>query len=591
MGGDKLTGAQYGVGYKQGNNTLVGYLDYTYKYNSLDELESVKLVLEDYETEINREYDYDELHRVSSITTSYGTAFSHLVEYGYRNRNSTYTTTQISNYTSTVNGTITGYTYTYDQDGNITSITDSAGKVTKYYYDDLQQLTREDNPYYNQTYVYKYDYAGNRTSKEFYGYTTESTISSYPNLTLSYIYEGDRLVRCVGLGSDNTYDGLGNPLTYSTGLSTATFTWQNGRQLATATKGSTSVSYTYNDSGIRTSKIVSGIDHIYTLNGSQIVSESWGGTIVVYLYDENGSPFGMQYRNSTMAEGVFVNFFFEKNLFGDIVAVYNESGIKVISYYYDAWGNHTTTWHNSTGNNTYAQYNPFRYRGYYYDTETQFYYLQSRYYDPVTGRFLNADSYINANGDLIGFNMYAYCSNNPVMYLDPTGMACECLTKRVHGNHICNSDEKDFLAAYYEAVGNNYNLNGRTVTHKTITRYPFEVFTDNLIIGVTSFLITSALRAYGIPIPPSYDVLSLFTSAAAGTVIPPAGEYDVYSITETTYYYAPVEVANYHGYRQYQDKEFKKTKTEIYYFFHGQIYDYEVVYTDDYLAYQYRNHP
>ena len=69
----------------------------------------------------------------------------------------------------------------------------------------------------------------------------------------------------------------------------------------------------------------------------------------------------------------------------------------------------------------------FRYRGYYYDTETGFYYLQSRYYNPTWGRFINADNYINANGDLIGFNMFAYCSNNPVMYADITGHSMEWL--------------------------------------------------------------------------------------------------------------------------------------------------------------------
>jgi RHS repeat-associated protein len=65
--------------------------------------------------------------------------------------------------------------------------------------------------------------------------------------------------------------------------------------------------------------------------------------------------------------------------------------------------------------------NPIRYRSYYYDTETGFYYLQSRYYDPAIRRFINADGYINANGDILGFNMYAYCSNNPVMYVDYSG--------------------------------------------------------------------------------------------------------------------------------------------------------------------------
>ena len=446
----KLTAAQYGVGYKQGNNTLVGYLDYTYNYNSLDELESVKLVLEDYESEINRAYDYDELHRLSSITTSYGTAFNRTESYGYRNRNSTYTTTQISNYTSTVNGTSTEYTYTYDSYGNITSITDSAGKITKYYYDDLQQLTREDNPYFGETYVYTYNNAGNRTKKETYTYTTESLSGANPSKTQSLAYYSatgwyDMLWLCNdgSGGSAIGYDAIGNPTTYHTNAASYTFTWQNGRQLATATKGSTSVSYKYNDSGIRTSKKVGNVEHVYTLNGSQIVSETWGNNTLVYLYDEKGRPIGMQYRTSSMEEGEFVNFFFEKNLFGDIVAIYNEAGNKIGSYKYDAWGICTTSVQSTASTfeqNIVRDYNPFRYRGYYYDTETELYYLQSRYYDPITGRFLNADGYINANGDLIGYNMYVYCSNNPVMYTDPTGYEGEECVENIN-------DEKNQLYA------------------------------------------------------------------------------------------------------------------------------------------------
>ena len=90
-------------------------------------------------------------------------------------------------------------------------------------------------------------------------------------------------------------------------------------------------------------------------------------------------------------EGVFVEYFFEKNLQGDIVAVYNSKGEKIGSYTYDAWGNFTTT---LASTNTTAEsdivntYNPFRYRGYYYDVETGLYYLQSRYYNPVWSRFI-----------------------------------------------------------------------------------------------------------------------------------------------------------------------------------------------------------
>ena len=95
------------------------------------------------------------------------------------------------------------------------------------------------------------------------------------------------------------------------------------------------------------------------------------------------------------------------------------------AFTYDAWGNMLSR--TMLGSNLWslhynlAESNPFLYRGYYYDRETGFYYLRSRYYDPVTGRFLNADSHVNANGDLIGYNMYAYCSNNPVMNVDPNG--------------------------------------------------------------------------------------------------------------------------------------------------------------------------
>ena len=169
---------------------------------------------------------------------------------------------------------------------------------------------------------------------------------------------------------------------------------------------------------------------MYTLNGSQIVSESWSIYLLIYLYDESGSPIGLQYRTTAYAANTFDTFYFERNLQGDIVAVYNAAGEKIGTYTYDAWGNCTTSV--ISGNtvletNVVRTYNPFRYRGYYYDTETGLYYLQSRYYDPHWGRFLNADGLIYSQAGLIGYNMYTYCSNDPVMGYDPTGYEDVCV--------------------------------------------------------------------------------------------------------------------------------------------------------------------
>ena len=138
-----------------------------------------------------------------------------------------------------------------------------------------------------------------------------------------------------------------------------------------------------------------------------------------YYYDAAGRPVAIRVfaRNnaseSFSSEGVI--YYLQTNLQGDVVAIYNKDGTKIYEYAYDAWGNIIKSAQVATGGSDAHAVNPFRYRGYYYDIETGLYYLQSRYYNPEWGRFLNADGYVNANGDLMGYNMFAYCSNNPVM--------------------------------------------------------------------------------------------------------------------------------------------------------------------------------
>lgn len=134
------------------------------------------------------------------------------------------------------------------------------------------------------------------------------------------------------------------------------------------------------------------------------------------------------------------NYYYKKNILGDIIAILDEKGSEIVKYVYDAWGNHKTYALNNgqfvdilsnlsytqdgLNNKAIAELNPFRYRGYYYDIETSLYYLNSRYYDPETGRFINADdlSVLTEGKDIFnGLNLFIYCGNNPIMNTDETG--------------------------------------------------------------------------------------------------------------------------------------------------------------------------
>ena len=114
-------------------------------------------------------------------------------------------------------------------------------------------------------------------------------------------------------------------------------------------------------------------------------------------------------------------YYYLRNGQNDIVGIIDRSGTTVVEYRYDAWGKLLST----TGSlaSTLGKDNPIRYRGYYYDTETGLYYLQSRYYDPDTGRFINADDvdFIGVTGTIPSHNLFAYCENNPVNNSDPSG--------------------------------------------------------------------------------------------------------------------------------------------------------------------------
>ena len=129
--------------------------------------------------------------------------------------------------------------------------------------------------------------------------------------------------------------------------------------------------------------------------------------MLVFMYDDNGDAFGFKYNGT--------EYYYVRNAQNDITAVLDANQNIVASYVYDAWGQILS----STGDM--AEINPLRYRGYYYDSETGYYYLNSRYYSPELCRFLNADSVLGANQDMLSYNLFSYCSNNPVRYSDYTG--------------------------------------------------------------------------------------------------------------------------------------------------------------------------
>ena len=116
-------------------------------------------------------------------------------------------------------------------------------------------------------------------------------------------------------------------------------------------------------------------------------------------------------------------YYYATSIQGDVIAILNNAGTAVVQYAYDAWGNPIST----TGAmaTTLGTTNPLRYRGYVYDQEYGLYYLQSRYYDPEIGRFLNGDALASTGQGILGNNMFVYCNNNPILFLDPEGLCFE----------------------------------------------------------------------------------------------------------------------------------------------------------------------
>ncbi len=354
-------------------------------------------------------YSLDDFSRIKSRSLGDGTNPFFDVTYSYKTAGSNETSL-----VDTINAGAFTFSYSYDGFGNATEIRRNNSLTNRYEYDGYGRVVREDLPSAVKTFTYAYDDAGNITEKKEYSYTTGSLANKTPLDVVSYTYGdstwGDLLTSYDG--QTITYDNIGNPLTYRG----KTHSW-NGRRLESV--GTTT--YTYDADGLRTSKTVAGVTTYYTWEDGNLIHQTDGTTSLHFWYGEHGAE-AFTYISGNTNE----TYYYVKDALGNVIGIYDDTGDMIVRYDYDAWGRLRTTWYKNDDYSAYGYIgnaNPIRYKGYFYDKDTGLYYLQSRYYDPVTGRFLNADDvhYLGISGAVLDFNLFSYCENNPVNGSDPTG--------------------------------------------------------------------------------------------------------------------------------------------------------------------------
>lgn len=402
-------------------------------------------------------YTYDGLMRRIKALTNTSVNIDHQYAYLASARGNTVKSTKIGwehigNYI---------YGYTYDANGNITKITRRDKTVAnsayepqqQFAYDELNQLIRADDLAKNRTEVYTYDNGGNILSTTVYPLTWGSLSGVTATDTTTYTYGDSNWKDKLTAYGDTpiTYDAIGNPLTYRG----YTLTWQNGRQLASMKYGAINIGFTYDVDGLRTSKTIPnvGLEHKYYYVGDRLQYETLGGSSALwYFYDADGNPSGIRYKDNS---GTVNDYYFVCNWRGDVIQIYNASGTLVGSYTYDAWGRVTE---NATSADTenITETNPIRYRGYYYDTETRLYYVNSRYYDPAVKRFLNSDDELLSaisTQTLTDKNYFAYCDNNPVSRTDGEGTIWHIVVGAVIGGALNSIDDIVNIVSTYKSGG------------------------------------------------------------------------------------------------------------------------------------------
>ena len=355
----------------------------------------------------------DDLGRVSTVTTKQNksdTVFTKQYSY-YHGSESNATTNMVGGISYKLSSDkVLDYGYNYTDTGNVENVYENGKKVAVYTYDELNQLVWYADTRTGRYIRIVYDNYGNIQKMESYSLGTNwAPVKLLETRTYSYGDTNwkDKLTEFDG--DSITYDKNGNPLTYRDDM---IFEWENGRILKKINTSDKAIQMNYDSNGMRTQKSVDGVKTNYYYDSSNnLFALTQGGDTLFFYYDNSGEVMSVS-CNGTM-------YYYIKDLQGDITEIVDKDGKAVAEYAYDAWGNMLTE---NNGTLAVGKLNPFRYRSYVYDEETGLYYLQSRYYDPLTGRFLNADVYCDTeSGTPLSTNMFAYCENNAINKSDDEG--------------------------------------------------------------------------------------------------------------------------------------------------------------------------
>ena len=432
--GDDRKVSKQTIRHKDGNSEYI-VDEITPTYDDQDRLTAVQ-----HKNTFNEGVEYDELGRVKELTKvafrlssedneSVEEMNAHKKTFSYKTDGTKTSNLISSEMDLVIDSSITisseKFDYSYDSEGRLTEVGhlnwDEGQVIRRYTYDGLGRLTQEYNADFGTTFNYSYDNAGNITEKS---YEQTNSQGQTEQITKTYTYSNGRLTNYNGYTI--LYDEIGNPVTcFNNSLE-----WTHGHRL----KKYYGAEFEYNYAGIRLKKTANGKTTKYALEGDKIIAieQTDGNTTqnMTFYYGVDGVS-GFEYDGE--------QYFYRKNIFGDILGIYKNAEL-IVKYAYDAWGVNKTyvsdgsNWvllENSAAldsNSDYARnvriakLNPFLYRGYCYDRETRLYYLNARYYDPQVGRFISPDdiNYLDPT-TINGLNLYAYCANNPVMYSDPSG--------------------------------------------------------------------------------------------------------------------------------------------------------------------------